>query len=49
MGLGGKGGGWGGDLLSLDNNRILPKDSSSVFLCSPPLVEVLVVFYNELA
>ena len=49
MGLGGKGGGWGGGLLFLGNNRVLPKDSSSVFLYSPPLVEVLVVFCNEFA
>ena len=49
VGLGGKGGGWGGGLFSLGNNQLLPKDSSFVFLCSPPLVEVLAVFYNELA
>ena len=47
MGLGGNGRGCGGGLLSLDNKKVLPKDSSSVRLCSPPLVEVLAVFCNE--
>ena len=48
MGLGGKGGGCGGGLLSLGNNKVLPKDSSSALPCSPSLVEVLTVFCSRL-